>query len=365
VRASAATPAHATGEGIGSVAVSIVNSSAVRSGHLFKVGFMGSPDSVHADSYTLVDSTTHELLFKTGRDFSGAGVGPVGAGLLPIVKTPATVAVDTAHTGFDAGHPTNVRLLVDYQPVVSINLRRIGFPDDITVTFDNVVRDTSLAIFPIPARPAKFIAVAHTASGDIRLDFRFRDIDLDGTLSRTDEFIDLVTYEPANPTTPRVTWRLQIDPASVPAGGTIVPPTLGDVFQLRVTQPFGIEDTFVFETQGEHVDAARARTEFTEAPYVVPNPYVGSASFEPERFNVSGRGERRMEFRNVPRNCSIRIFSVRGDLVQTLRHDGSLDGYVAWNMRTKDNLDVAPGLYVFQVDGGELGSQTGKFAIIK
>lgn len=36
-----------------------------------------------------------------------------------------------------------------------------------------------------------------------------------------------------------------------------------------------------------------------------------------------------------------------------------------WNLRTKDNLDVAPGLYVFHVDAGGLGSSIGKFAIIK
>ena len=100
-------------------------------------------------------------------------------------------------------------------------------------------------------------------------------------------------------------------------------------------------------------------------PYVVPNPYVGSASFEPERFAISGRGERRIEFRGLPRHCIIRIFTVTGDLVDTLRHDGSLEGFVAWNLRTKDNLDAAPGLYIYHVDGGSLGTRTGKFAIIK
>ena len=55
---------------------------------------------------------------------------------------------------------------------------------------------------------------------------------------------------------------------------------------------------------------------------------------------------------------------MHGDLVQTLEHDGSNDGYVPWDLRTKDNLDVAPGLYVFHVDGG-VGENIGKFAIIK
>jgi hypothetical protein len=72
-----------------------------------------------------------------------------------------------------------------------------------------------------------------------------------------------------------------------------------------------------------------------------------------------------MEFRALPRNCTIRIYTVRGELVRTLTHDGSTDGYVYWDLRTKDNLDVAPGLYVFHVDGGSFGSHIGKFAIIK
>jgi len=50
--------------------------------------------------------------------------------------------------------------------------------------------------------------------------------------------------------------------------------------------------------------------------------------------------------------------------VQTLEHDGSDDGFIAWDLRTKDNLDAAPGLYIFHVDS-ELGSKIGKFAIIK
>ena len=123
-------------------------------------------------------------------------------------------------------------------------------------------------------------------------------------------------------------------------------------------------DRFTFQTAGERVDPEAARAAKLE-PYVVPNPYVAAASFEPERFAVSGRGDRRMEFRGLPQNCTIRIYTVRGELVQTLRHDGGNDGMVPWDLRTKDNLDVAPGLYVFHVDGGPAGTHLGKFAIIK
>jgi hypothetical protein len=356
---------HAAGDGIGSVEIQVVNPALVPDGHLFKLEFLASPDSVHAESYALVDSTEHEVLFRSGGDFEGLGIGPTAAGLLPIVRTQATVQIDSARTGFASGSPTAHRLLVTYQPSLPINTRGIGFPNDITITFDDVVRDTSIALgnLRVP-RPAKYTLVGHAPAGDLQLDFRFNDIDLDGTLSTTAEYFDAAAYDSIGGTA-RATWRFQIDPASVPTGSPVQPLRLGDVFELRLTKPFGTPDLFVFTTNGERIDPVQAQQQFAAQPYVVPNPYVGSASFEPQHFAISGRGERRMEFRNVPLNSTVKIYTVRGELVQTLRQDGSMSGFVAWNLRTKDNLDVAPGLYIFQVDGGAVGTSVGKFAIIK
>ena len=71
----------------------------------------------------------------------------------------------------------------------------------------------------------------------------------------------------------------------------------------------------------------------------------------------------------------IRIYTVRGELVRTLHQDGSVSaggditgsnqGFVAWDLRTKDNLDVAPGLYIYHVDAPGVGTHVGKFAVIK
>jgi hypothetical protein len=133
---------------------------------------------------------------------------------------------------------------------------------------------------------------------------------------------------------------------------------------VRLQKPLQDGDAYSFTTRARRVDAAAAQAGFG-SPYVVPNPYIEAASFEPQRFNVSGRGERRIEFRALPAGCTIRIYTVRGDLVQTLHHDGSDGGFVPWNLRTKDNLDVAPGLYVFHVDAPGIGTTTGKFGIVK
>jgi hypothetical protein len=162
-----------------------------------------------------------------------------------------------------------------------------------------------------------------------------------------------------------VAWHVELDTLGQGLRGPIQPPAAGDTFHLRLVRPLSDDDVFEFRTRGARFDAVAAAAEAVEKPYVVPNPYVGAASFEPERFAISGRGERRIEFRAVPRGATIRIYTVRGDLVQTLRQDGSNAGFVAWDLRTKDNLDVAPGLYVFHVESPGLGEHVGKFAIIK
>ncbi|HYM80391.1 MAG TPA: hypothetical protein VEY91_03145 [Candidatus Limnocylindria bacterium] len=357
---------HVAGEGTGTVDIRVVNANLLPDGHTFKLTFTTpSPDSIRARAYTLTDSTTGEVLFTTGHDFNGQGIGAVGSGLLPLVTTPTAVSVDAARSGYVAGSPTNTRIRVTYQPGQPINLRRPGYPDDITIVFDDVVRDTGLAITPFQARPAKFRAFAHSAGGDRQLDFIFNDVDLDGTLSRANEYVDVLTYDAPPPTAFDLTWHFVLDTLGQGARGPIVPARLGDVYDLKLTRPFSDTDVFVFTTRSSSLDPDRARAAFDEKPYVVPNPYVGAASFEPERFAISGRGERRIEFRAVPSLSIIRIYTVRGDLVQTLRHDGSTDGYVAWNLRTKDNLDLAPGLYVFHLDAPGIGTHVGKFAIIK
>ncbi|MDZ7375320.1 MAG: hypothetical protein ONB13_01750, partial [candidate division KSB1 bacterium] len=366
VPATASDGVQIRGRGVGTVKVEVVNSALVPDNHIFLLKFkIPSQDSIRAAFYDLIDSTENKYLFRNGYDLDGQGIGQVAVGLLPIVTTPKTISIDAANTGFTPQSKTNLRLKATYQYQQSINRRRPGFPDPLRITFTDTPVDTSLAAIGLPARPCKFRVEALSDSGALRMKFRIRDLDRDGTLSRVDEFIDVVTFVPEKGTQPQVTWRIEVDTTGQAARGAIIPPTQGDVYNLKLIYPLGQGDVFMFTSKGQYIDPNKARQEFKEEPYVVPNPYVGSASFEAERFAISGRGERRIEFRNLPEKCTIRIYTVRGELVQTLYHDGSTLSYVAWDLRTKDNLDVAPGLYIFHVDGGDLGTKIGKFAIIK
>ena len=366
------TPAEASGvtrvagTGTGTAGVNITNSKLVPNDHVFKITFNANADEVHANSYNLIDSTTGELIFKTGRDFIGDASGISGDGIQPVVSTLETVVVDTLRSGFTPGSSTNATLDVRYSGLsMPITLRRSGFPYDFTITFSNTILDTAEGLFPGAnfRKPVKFRVVAHTPEGDQHLHCKFVDQNADSTLSPNPgnaEVIQVLTGSDSLPASERQTWAIKIRNNI----SSTVAPTAGDVYNVALLYPFTTGDEFRFETKAEFVGSEKAKQEF-RAPYVVPNPYVGAAAFEPGLFATSGRGDRRIEFRGLPQSCTIRIYTVRGDLVQTLTHDNSTDGYIAWNLRTKDNLDVAPGLYVFHVDAGSLGNTIGKFAIIK
>lgn len=369
VRASTDNTAHVVGDGTGSVSVQVVNSTLVRDGHLFKISFHSADTfAIHAETYWLTDSTAGEIIFKSGDTFDGTPTGIPGAGVLPVVYTLPTVEVDSTRTGFTAGSPTNAKLEVQYRDILPINQRRDGYPVDITITFSDTYLDTSVpGIFGTPARPAKFQVVANSPTGPKKLKFVFFEAPgkIDGTLTHVlgnQEYIEILTGPDGLANTNRITWKLTLKGST----DSTRPPRQGDVFELKLLKPFGPQDVFVFTTKGEKIDPAVATEESKlEQPYVVPNPYVASASFEPERFAVAGRGDRRLEFRGLPQRCTIRIYTVRGELVKTLQHDGSLEGYVAWDLRSKDNLDIAAGLYIFHVEAPETDAYIGKFAVIK
>lgn len=369
IRASTEAPQRVSGNGTGTVSIQVVNSTLVPDGHVFKLTFhTAEPGSIRAETYTLTDSTAGRIIFSSGKTLDGTPTGISGAGLLPVIYTIPSVEVDSAGTGFVAGSPTNAKLQVEYRNIMPINQFREGFPDDITITFSDTYLDTSVSGgFGLPARPAKFRIVAHTPTGDKKLKFIFFEVSgkVDGTLTHVtgnQEYIDILTGPDNLPNTSRITWRITLSGSS----DATISPGQGDVFELKLKKPFGRGDVFVFTARGERIDAAVAKDQYTQQkPYVVPNPYVASASFEPERFAVSGRGDRRIEFRGLPQSCTIRIYTVRGELVRTLVHDGSREGYVAWDLRSKDNLEVAPGLYLFHVEATSVDPYIGKFAIIK
>jgi hypothetical protein len=107
-------------------------------------------------------------------------------------------------------------------------------------------------------------------------------------------------------------------------------------------------------------------------PYVVPNPYRIDGIYEGiwwEDWENQGQNwtefKRRLDFVNLPGNCTIRVFTLSGDLVDTI-HNSDGDSRETWDLLSKDIQAITSGIYLFSVEpksGGD--TYIGKFVIIK
>ena len=144
-----------------------------------------------------------------------------------------------------------------------------------------------------------------------------------------------------------------------------IPPMPGDVFLMHTSKPFSSRDIFSFKTQRSRINKASARDELSNVA-VVPNPYVAVSEYELKPNLISGRGDRLLYFIHLPAECTIRIYTLSGDLVQTLHHKSAYeDGSESWNLLSKDSMDIAYGIYLYHVDAPGIGEHIGKFAVIK
>jgi len=101
---------------------------------------------------------------------------------------------------------------------------------------------------------------------------------------------------------------------------------------------------------------------------VVPNPYLVANAWE------QSPQQKRIAFINLPSTAVIRIYTISGNLIQMLRHQGVQDSYTSlwkggteyWDLKNRFNMLVASGMYIFHVTDLRTGKkQMGKFAIIQ
>jgi hypothetical protein len=146
------------------------------------------------------------------------------------------------------------------------------------------------------------------------------------------------------------------------------PPFPGDKWTINV-KPSTMND--------DDIDLAKIR--------VVPNPYIATSYLDLSPMN------RRIEFVNLPDRCTIRIYTLGGNLVNVLNHIGAnrqgwgnytdLDrltssvpkeytgydnhnGTEPWNLRNRFGSTVASGLYFFHVTDARGETYTGKFYVV-
>jgi len=233
------------------------------------------------------------------------------------------------------------------------------FPYDYNITFASTIVDTSVGSdLGLDEIPVNF-TVENIESGEL-VRFIFLDKDDTKTVTDGDEVIPLIDLDPTlSALGYGTTWRIGF------TGGTTAPQA-GDQFEILFSNPFGNDDVFEFKTlQSAGIDNAKGKKDIDKIT-VVPNPYVLTNILEPRNISNSGRGERVITFTNLPQICTIRIFNLRGHLVDIINHNGSqTNGVEKWNLTSKDGIDIAFGIYIYHVDAKGLGKKIGRFAVIK
>lgn len=101
---------------------------------------------------------------------------------------------------------------------------------------------------------------------------------------------------------------------------------------------------------------------------VVPNPYIAGENpagwdLTPSDADPTGT---KIAFARLPaEECTINIYSLSGDLVQTLRHDGrGGSGTAFWNLISRNGQDVVAGVYLYSIKAGK-ETKVGRFTIIR
>ncbi len=142
-------------------------------------------------------------------------------------------------------------------------------------------------------------------------------------------------------------------------------PEPGDQFIVKTRKPFSANDVLNFSATGGDIDVT-APASMLEDIAVVPNPYVVTASWEPQHLYDSGRGVRKIDFINLPPECTISIYTISGKFVDSIEHNSEIwDGAESWNLLSVDGLEIAYGVYLYHIDAPGIGSHVSKFAVIK
>ncbi len=214
---------------------------------------------------------------------------------------------------------------------------------------------------PVPV-PAPVITVRNTSDGNVRITWNrsaeeFRHPRLLGNLAKFDLFRSDAGMGP---------WHLL---ASIPAGevnGENNYEYVDDdpVFKLGEQRYYSVVSVDDKGNRSGRPNVTRhekniAAVEKMGEIFVAPNPFNIESGF-------GGKvgAEDKIGFYGLPEKCTIRIFSYAGQLIQTIEHNAPVYT-TAWFQVTRNEQEIASGIYFYIVTTPDGGKTSGKFIIVK
>ncbi|MGH7725050.1 MAG: hypothetical protein ACREOU_06430 [Candidatus Eiseniibacteriota bacterium] len=131
----------------------------------------------------------------------------------------------------------------------------------------------------------------------------------------------------------------------------------GDMFRFIWAEPATPNDMFTFDTSAPVTGDMTLAASQLDAIRVVPNPYYARSTYETDQFN------RIVRFMNLPAACTIRIFTLAGQLVRTLEKNDPSTSVLNWDLETFNDLPVASGMYLYQIEAPGIGATRGRMVV--
>jgi hypothetical protein len=362
----------------GSILYDMVDINAVKDKHVYYVTFEetlrvattpSEKDTLTTKNYTLWDSTAAEtLVYKNTDVFDATAEQPLTDGFRLTFLNESAVSINKSKSGWSR---ETIPAFVFEKFVFRGGYSGTERPNDYQLIFGDVGMDTSMTVqipnLNAPAMPVNF--KVYNLSDQRFIDFGFLEVDTyyggAGKLSARGARKDRIIFlEPNAQDSLVFTWWFYLGQEPDTTNGFSIPDP-GDSAIVILRKPFLAADVFRFQASAGKIDTKLAKSDMDNIK-VVPNPYVATARWEPANPYDSGRGPRSLHFTHLPTKCTIRIFTINGELVDTIEHESAFhDGTAYWDMLSQDNLSIAYGVYIYQVDAPGVGKKIGKFAVIK
>jgi hypothetical protein len=365
-----------SGPATGSVGIDILDPDLLRDRHNFKIefedfsAFHNNPNPY----YRLMDVTSGDTLVSLTQLLTDKVQTSVIAGFAVNVNNDQIVEIDHDKSGWVNGNSNYVvQLGFDSRYVGTYGTRRVNYPADFEIIF--TAKDSGdmnwpqySSVKPIPTN----IRIKNLTENTDHVQFYFQDNNHDSLFNaavKDTDAIFIVYGDSAGklastPPKTKVTWSMSMFVDTTIPQAEQRAPQPGDVYRIITKKPFRTGEYVEFTTNKPSVNTDSAKMQLANIA-VVPNPYVGAASWEPASTDV-GRGPRLIYFIHLPRECTIRVYTISGHLVQEIQHNGTMDnGQEPWNLVSRDGLDIGFGVYVYQVDAPGIGTHIDKFAVIK
>jgi hypothetical protein len=127
--------------------------------------------------------------------------------------------------------------------------------------------------------------------------------------------------------------------------------------KLRVNEPYTMEGSElpVYEFNTDDIYAAANQNSTAKANLdktnIVPNPYYGFSEYEKSKINNE------IKITNLPKECTVKIFTLDGSLVKTLKKDNDDQTFISWNLNNEQGVNIASGLYIFHINAPGIGEK--------